>query len=106
VPAPPLLALSSEPQMRNTPMRFVRMRKRKCSGKLWITSRDISALPEMMTTAGELSISLIYSKQIDGSNAREGILQDFNGLFCLNPLGKPLKRFGAVTGNLTLGACR
>ncbi len=106
MPAPPFWALSSEPQMRNTPMRFARMRKRKYSGKLWTTSGDISAILKMMTTAGAFSFSLIYSIQIDGSDAREGILSDSNALSCLNLLGKPFKRFGTVSGNLTQGACR
>jgi len=75
-------------------MRFARMRERKCSGKPWITYGDISAILEMMTTAGDFSFSLIYSIQIDGSDAREGILSDSNALFCLNLLGKPLKGFG------------
>lgn len=50
-----------------------------------------------MKTAGDISFSLINSIQIDGSDAREGILNDFKGRFRLNLLGKPLKGFGAVT---------
>jgi hypothetical protein len=34
-----------------------------------------------------------------GSNAREGIVGDFNGLVGLNLLGKPLKGFGAEPRN-------
>lgn len=87
-------------------MRFARMRERKYSGRLWIASGDISAILEMMTPAGDFSFSLIYSIQFDGSDAREGSLTDSNGRYPLNLLGKPLKRFGVVTGNLTQGASR
>lgn len=46
-----------------------------------------------------------YSLHISGSDAHEGILGDFNWLIPLNLLGKPLKRFGGVNVELTLGAC-
>ena len=55
----------------------------------------------MMTTSGDISFSLIYSIQIDGSDARERILEDFNGLIRLNLLGKLLKAFGIPTPKLT-----
>ena len=76
MPAPPFWALSSEPQMRNTPMRFARMRKRKYSGKLWTTSGDISAILKMMTTAGDFSFSL-FAFSGNGSRRSRAVSYSF-----------------------------
>jgi hypothetical protein len=56
----------------------------------------MSALLQMMTTAGDFSFSLIYSVQNDGSDARQGIVADSSCLTFLNQLGKFLKGFGIL----------
>jgi hypothetical protein len=101
VPAPSLLTLFAHPYLRIRKCALRGCVNAKFPWKHRLTPGGIWSQLKMMTTADAFSITLIYSIQIDGSDTREGILQDFNGPFCLNLLGKPLKGFGAVTGNLT-----